>query len=238
MNQDRDGNAPVRSDDLFFGAKAGDVQPDWVNLNKVAIPQADEQQRLLANMIISMNSDKKLLPRFWYFPNGHQAVVVMTADNHGSGSTAARFDQQLAASPPGGSVDDWETIRSSAYLFPGEDLTKTGKSADAYNTNGFEIGLHLDTGCANYTSESLEAYFTNQLGQFNALYPNLPPPTTHRIHCIAWSDYTTLPEVEFEYGIRLDAELLLLSRRLGLTTGRACLPVRACRCASPRQRAK
>ena len=38
-------------DDLFFGAKAGDVQPDWVDLNKVAIPQADEQQRLLANLI-------------------------------------------------------------------------------------------------------------------------------------------------------------------------------------------
>ncbi len=86
VNQDRDGNAPVRSDDLFFGAKAGDVQPDWVNLNKVAIPQADEQQRLLANMIISMNSDRKLLPRFWYFPHGHQAVVVMTATIMGQGT--------------------------------------------------------------------------------------------------------------------------------------------------------
>ena len=41
----------IRSDDLFFGAKAGDVQPDWVDLNKVAIPQADEQQRLLADLI-------------------------------------------------------------------------------------------------------------------------------------------------------------------------------------------
>ena len=30
-----------------------DPQPDWVDLNKVAIPQADEQQRLLANLIIA-----------------------------------------------------------------------------------------------------------------------------------------------------------------------------------------
>ena len=44
---ERDGTSPIRSDDLFFGAKQGDVQPDWVDLNKVAIPQADEQQRLL-----------------------------------------------------------------------------------------------------------------------------------------------------------------------------------------------
>ena len=48
--QERDGNGPIRSDDLFFGAAAGDVQADWVDLNKVAIPQADEQQRLLANL--------------------------------------------------------------------------------------------------------------------------------------------------------------------------------------------
>ena len=74
---ERDGVAPVRSDDLFYGAKAGDVQPDWVDLGKVAIPQADEQQRLLANLILKMNADRKPLPRFWYFPRGEKAVVVM-----------------------------------------------------------------------------------------------------------------------------------------------------------------
>ena len=36
--QERDGVAPIRADDLFFGAKAGDPQPDWVDLNKVADP--------------------------------------------------------------------------------------------------------------------------------------------------------------------------------------------------------
>ncbi len=233
-NQNRDASvtsdAVVRSDDLFYGAKPGDVQADWVNMNKVAIPQADEQQRLLANMIISMNSDRKLLPRFWYFPNGHQAVVVMTADNHGSGDTAARFDQQLAASLPGGSVDDWKTIRSSAYVYAGEDLTKTGKSADAYHTNGFEIGVHIDTGCANYTPQTLKAFFTDQLDQFSGWYPNLPPPTTLRVHCIPWSDYTTLPEVEFDCGIRLDVNYYYypegwIANRPGLFTGSA-MPMR------------
>jgi len=83
--QDRDGLPPARSDDLFFGASAEDPQPDWVNLDKVAIPQADEQQRLLANLIIQMNLDKKPLPRFWYFPRDHKAVVVMANDNHNGG---------------------------------------------------------------------------------------------------------------------------------------------------------
>ena len=49
--QERDGFSPIRSDDQFFGG----ALPDWVNLAKVAIPQADEQQRLLANLVETMN---------------------------------------------------------------------------------------------------------------------------------------------------------------------------------------
>jgi hypothetical protein len=57
---DRDGDSVIRSDDLFFGAASFDPQPDWVDLDKVAIPQADEQQRLLVNLIIRMNWQKPL----------------------------------------------------------------------------------------------------------------------------------------------------------------------------------
>ena len=70
--QDRDGLAPVRSDDMFFGG----AEPDYVDLNKVAIPQADEQQRLLANLITIANFDRKPLPRFWYLPHGHRAALA------------------------------------------------------------------------------------------------------------------------------------------------------------------
>src|SRR5205807_6324678 len=59
--QERDGQTPIRSDDLFFGAAAGDPQPDWVDFNKIAIPQADEQQRVLANLITDVKSNRKLL---------------------------------------------------------------------------------------------------------------------------------------------------------------------------------
>ncbi len=64
-----------------------------------AIPQADEQQRLLANLIQVMNRDKKPLPRFWYFPRDIEAVVIATGDDHGNGGTAGRFDQYAANSP-------------------------------------------------------------------------------------------------------------------------------------------
>jgi hypothetical protein len=58
--QERDGTSPVRSDDMFFG---GATATDWVNLAKVGIPQADEQQRLLANLIGTVAADRKPLPR-------------------------------------------------------------------------------------------------------------------------------------------------------------------------------
>ena len=200
--QDRDGIAPCRSDDLFYGAADFDPQPDWVNLDKAPIPQADEQQRLLANLIITMDSDRNLLPRFWYFPHGYEAVVVMTGDDHGGGGTADRFAQYMGLRPANGSVADWETIRSSSYVFVGSSLTD--QEAAYYNSVGFEIGLHLSTSCADYTRASLITMFSNQLSNWINTYPSLPAQTTHRAHCIAWSDYTTMPEVEALYGIRLD----------------------------------
>jgi hypothetical protein len=58
--QERDGIPPIRLRDLFFGG----AEPNWVKVDKVAIPQADELQRLLVNLILSMSADKIPAPRF------------------------------------------------------------------------------------------------------------------------------------------------------------------------------
>jgi hypothetical protein len=201
--QERDGNYPIRSNDLFYGAASLDRQPDWVDLNKVAIPQADEQQRLLANLIIRMNQDKKPLPRFWYFPRSLPAVVVMTGDDHGNNGTSGRFDSYLVASPPNCSVDDWECIRSTSYIFT--DTPISNVQASDYNASGFELALHVNTNCADWTPATLESFYASQLSAWDKKFDILPAPTTHRTHCIAWSDYATQPAVELAHGIRLDA---------------------------------
>ena len=112
--QERDGQSPIRSDDLYFGA----ATKDWVDLSKVSVPQADEQQRLLANLIQVTNRDKKPLPRFWYFPRSLKAVVIGTGDDHGNGGTVGRFDQYDANSPAGCSVANWTCLRFSSYVYP------------------------------------------------------------------------------------------------------------------------
>jgi hypothetical protein len=130
--QERDGVAGIRPDDLFYGARAGDVQPDWVDTSKIAIPQADEQQRLLVNLITLMERDRLPLPRFWYLPRGEQAVVVMSGDDHSPtqapGGTASHFDRFKQLSPAGCSVANWECIRGTSYVYPNSVLT-TGQTA-------------------------------------------------------------------------------------------------------------
>jgi hypothetical protein len=198
--QERDGFAPIRPDDKFFGASATDPQPDWVDFTKIAIPQADEQQRLLANLILRM--DPKPLPRFWYLPNGKKAAIVMTGDDHANGGTAGRFDQFIADSAANCSVANWECIRGTSYVYPNAPLTDA--QAAQYNAQGFEVSLHINTGCSDYTLSSLTSYYSTQMAEWKAQYPSLPAPVTERHHCIVWSDWSTGAQVELSNGMRLD----------------------------------
>jgi hypothetical protein len=193
--QKRDGEIdPIRSDDLFF--------PNWLDVSKVAIPQADEQQRLLANLITQMNLDRAPLPRFWYLPGGEKAAVVMSGDDHGHGGTIGQFERFKAASPAGCSVDDWGCVRSTSYVYPGTPITNA--QAAGYQAAGFEIALHLSTGCSNFTPASLEGNWASQLPDFASNWPSLAAPRTNRTHCIAWSDWASEPKVELQHGVRLD----------------------------------
>ena len=181
---ERDGVGPIRSDDLFFGAKQGDVQPDWVDLSKVAIPQADEQQRLLSNLIEQMNVDRKPLPRFWFLPRDEKAAVVMTGDDHGNGGTEGRFSQFQALGPPGCSVINWECVRATSYIYP-NTTTLTNSEATAFQNAGFEIALHPLTNCSDWADQAeLESFYSDQLAALAANYPGLAAPADqpHPLH--------------------------------------------------------
>ncbi|HET9647004.1 MAG TPA: DUF4082 domain-containing protein [Microlunatus sp.] len=199
--QERDGLSPIRSDDMFFAG--GSV--DWVDLNKVAIPQADEQQRLLANLIQVMNRNTMPLPRFWYFPRSLKAVLVGTGDDHGNAGTPGRFDQMLANSPSGCSVSNWTCYRYSSYVYP-DTPGLTDSAAASYTNQGFEVGVHETTNCQNFTPSSLAADYSNDLSVWKANYPSLrnTPPVSNRTHCIAFSDWSSQPKTELANGMRLD----------------------------------
>src|SRR5262249_51798584 len=68
---EHDGVSGYRTTDLYAG---------YADLNDVPIPQADEQQRLFAKAILSLNPTP--LPHVWYFPQNAGTVLVLTGDAH------------------------------------------------------------------------------------------------------------------------------------------------------------
>jgi hypothetical protein len=214
--QKRDGQInPIRSDDLFF--------PDWIDFNKVAIPQADEQQRLLANIILQSNLHRKPLPRFWYLPRDLKAVIVMTGDNHTNNGTTGRFYQYLTLGPnTAQDVVDWKAVRATSYIYP--DRPINNEQAVFFEEQGFEISLHTNTGCLDYTPALLQKDFTEQLARFAVSYPGVSAPATNRSHCLNWSDWSSTPKIELQKGIRLDATYYYwpeawMQNRPGMFTG-------------------
>lgn len=227
--QDRDGMAPIRSNDLFFGAAKFDPKPDYLDLSRVQIPQADEQMRLLSNLILFLGRDRIPLPRFWYFPKGAKAVLVMAADDHGTkDGTLRSFKQMLAADPPGCIVDQWECARATSWMFPSAKMTN-GQALDLYK-QGFDIGSHATTYCQNWSDASLAKTFATDLESFRIAFPALSPQEANRLHCIVWSTYVSQPKIGRGWGLRFDMNYYYWPKdwirgRAGFMTGSG-LPMR------------
>jgi hypothetical protein len=226
---DRDGDAVIRTNDMYFGAKTGDVQSDYVDLNKIQIPQADEQQRLLANVITQATKDAQPMPRFWYLPHDYKAAVVMAGDDHGLnaiGGIGRPFNDWLSNSPTTCSVMDWQCVRSSGYVYPSAGLTDS--RAAQYQKVGFELGAHPPgdgAGCGSYASYAALGVLVNQsLTFFHNKYTSLPNQRTTRYHCYVWSDYDSQPRVDYNNGIRYDLNYVTypsswISTRAAIITG-------------------
>ena len=203
--RDNDAVGLVRADDMFFGNAASGLP--WLDLSRAAVPSADEQQRLLANLITE--TSRTPIPRFWYLPDGYRAAVVLTGDDHGrstTGGTVQRFQENIAASAPGCSLIDWQCVRSTSYVYP--EVAPSQATAQAYMAQGFEIALHLKVNgpadCSPFTSlANLNDDYTSQLDALRAVLPSLPAATS-RTHCIAWSDFDSQPRAELAHNIRLD----------------------------------
>jgi hypothetical protein len=203
----------TRSNDLFFGDAFGDPQPDWVDLNRVAIPQADEQQRLLDNMIVQYSTTPT--PRFWYLPNGDKAAIAMTGDDHGGGETTQVFQDMLALGPTGCHepvnqtlLASWQCPRSTSYIYP--DTTPIDPSqATQLSHDGFEFAVHplfdSDGSCLDFTPSTLDATVSREESLFEQAFPGLTSKTV-RTHCISWSDWASQPKVDLAHGMRLNAD--------------------------------
>ncbi|HTB26325.1 MAG TPA: Ig-like domain-containing protein, partial [Puia sp.] len=214
-------SGPSRSDNLFMGSPT-----PWLDLNKVAIPQADEQQHFLTNIILQSNLHTKPLPHLWMLPSGLKAAVVMTGDDHNInyGSTSTRFNEYVSLSTdnsPAG-VANWTAIRGTSYIY---NNTPIPQDSVAYFQNlGFEIALHPTTLCVDFTASSLNSDISTQLSALQVQYPGLLPAVSNRTHCLPWSDWSSQPLVENSLGMRFDVNYYYwpdtwVQNRPGMFTG-------------------
>lgn len=195
--QEFDGANPLRPNELFQG------DDRYLDRDTIEIPVADEQSRLLSRMLEHATREDGPLPRLWYFPNGAEAVLVMAADDHGTGrGTQESFDRMLELSDDGCDVDEWECARATSWLYPWSGLTDA-QAAD-YVEQGFDIGLHATTRCNNWAPASLQQAFRNELLDFWEAYPSVPHQQGSRLHCLVWSDYVSQPTIERSWGVRFD----------------------------------
>ena len=120
--------------------------------------------------------DRMPLPRFWYLParregrGRHDRRRPPATAGPRAGSTGFEAD-----SPPGCSVADWECVRVDVLRLP-EHASVPG-ARGASSSDGFEIGLHLNTGCPNnFTPASLRDQLGRAAAGVAAAFPTPEPP--------------------------------------------------------------
>ena len=144
------------------------------------------------------------MPRFWYFPRGEKAVVVMTGDDHTASGTDAHFTASVRSGPPSCSVADWDCMRSTSYVYrdqrhdPRAGARRTrprGSRSRCTSTPGCQR-LHERLAARDLGRPA--AQFLTALARPGGGAAHQPQPL-HRLERLG-----ELSQVEREFGVRLD----------------------------------
>ncbi len=202
--------------DLMAGIRASDMFVDWINLDRIAIPQADEHQRLLSLVVEEVSPIP--LPRLWYLPANASAALIATGDAHGSrvshieqmvriverhGGTASIYYTPPAASATGRLTRKlrWTLSRTPLVgpIIGGDDPLPAPHHVADWRERGHEFGMHP------YVEEGLEEGYYRYWSEFLKLgYGPLSP--TVRTHRILWHGWVENAVVQARYGIRMNLD--------------------------------
>jgi hypothetical protein len=224
-NQERDGFFAVRAPDMFKG---------WIDLDRLAIPQADQQQRLLANLMGALSQGTRPLPRLWYFPGAVKTIFIATTDAHQSSASAieevlARVEQRgghisIYYAPPL-QEELQRAISRARFLVTSQPLLRetlvqhfraaTPAHIAQWRAQGHEFALHPYVGC----NDRICAYYLDDIlatpdlatgwrrfwQQFTGLGYGPVPPTV-RTHCVLWTGWVETARLQATYGIRMNLD--------------------------------
>lgn len=203
-DQERDGFSDIRPSDMFYG---------WIDLDRIEIPQADEQQRLLVNVIHFLSQNGRPLPRLWYFPDKSKGMVIATSDTHQNPGWAVERVIEHAekhgghisiySMPPFYSAPKRAAQKVRWWL---EDLhvmdeayfPSPARVAD-WRARGHEFGIH-----PLIEGDYVESWETNWK-RYTGVGYGLPSPTM-RVHRILWNGWVDPAKLQASYGIRMNLD--------------------------------
>jgi hypothetical protein len=184
---DIDGDGARRTTDLFQTVGGGSP---WIDRDKIPLPQADEQQRLLARLVQQLVGRHHPLPQLWYFPGTAKTMVIPTSDAH--------WD----------SHDDYEDLitdiaahhgKITMYLITPGNPWDWPSDADlqAWVADGHTFGLHP------WRETTMAAAYTEVDDWFLSYY-TVPRSRTVRNHRVDWEGWTGAADVAAAHNIALD----------------------------------
>ncbi|MGD9905028.1 MAG: Calx-beta domain-containing protein [Vicinamibacterales bacterium] len=198
---DRDGLAGYRTNDIFF---------QTIDLDRVGVPHADVQMRLLTRVITDLLADATPLPRLWYFPGASRTIVIPTSDSHTS--LPGPYAALLAAA---------ESVGARVTLYMSRFIDPAALPIAAWEAAGHEVALH-----PHFTEDGLTGNFpqgyTNALTWFQSFVP-VPPGATVRHHTLEWGGWIDPVATMPGFGVRMD----LSSYSWGPALDQPALPLQA-----------
>jgi hypothetical protein len=200
--QEHDGLQNVRATDQFVG---------WFDRDRLAIPQADEQQRLLAKLVAAQQIDQGPLPRLWYFPDTVNSVLVPTSDAHQNPTSAVdemitrveRYGGHLSIyyQPPLFSQRYRVLQRTRMWLSDigvgGESYFPSPARVVNWRARGHEFTVHPDV------ENDLDGKWANYWEVFTGLGWG-PISQSARTHLVLWTGWVETARVQATYGIRMN----------------------------------
>jgi hypothetical protein len=207
-HQERDGLEGIRACDMFV---------DWIDLDRIEIPQADEQQRLLVNLIQQCSRGGPQ-PRLWYFPVAAGAVLAATGDAHQNvwpsiEGVLARVERHggrmsIYYTPPtiacahriGRKVRWWASDLPVVGDAIGEGFPLPSPARIAvWRERGHEFGMHP------FVESGLEQGLNTFWNDF-VKYAYGPVSPTVRTHRILWHAWVETARAQSAYGIRMNLD--------------------------------
>lgn len=190
-----------------------DLFKGWIDFDRMKYPQADEQQRLLANLVTWMCRERLPLPRLWYFPGRARGLLVATSDAH--------RNSFLALERITGLVEQRQGLMTLNYTPPlpsdlglakiqAENLvTELGIDIPLYfptvrqfsdlRSRGHEITIHP------YITDTYVESYQRYWKAFNRMNYG-PISQTIRIHDLDWRGWSESARLLAGFGLRLNTD--------------------------------